>query len=56
MPKTVIFPLRVYEDLEKVSEELSLMAKKTGLCGDDGGFAYGDLSGSPKQPLRAGRV
>jgi hypothetical protein len=28
MPKTVGLPLRVYEDLEKVSEELSLMAKK----------------------------
>jgi hypothetical protein len=28
MAKTVNFPLRVYEDLIKVSEELSLMAKK----------------------------
>ena len=28
MAKTVEFPLRVYEDLIKASEELSLMAKK----------------------------
>jgi hypothetical protein len=28
MTKTVDLPLRVYEDLVKVSEELSLMAKK----------------------------
>ncbi|MCL5876567.1 MAG: hypothetical protein M1540_01995 [Candidatus Bathyarchaeota archaeon] len=28
MPKTINLPLRVYEDLIKVSEELSLMAKK----------------------------
>jgi hypothetical protein len=28
MTKTVVLPLRVYEDLVKVSEELSLMAKK----------------------------
>ncbi len=28
MVKSVNFPLRVYEDLVKVSEELSLMAKK----------------------------
>ncbi len=28
MVKTVSLPLRVYEDLVKVSEELSLMAKK----------------------------
>ncbi len=28
MPKTVDLPLRVYEDLVKVSQELSLMAKK----------------------------
>ncbi len=28
MAKTVNLPLRVYEDLVKVSEELSLMAKK----------------------------
>jgi hypothetical protein len=28
MVKTVVLPLRVYEDLVKVSEELSLMAKK----------------------------
>jgi hypothetical protein len=29
MPKTVDLPLRVYEDLGKVSEEISLMAKKS---------------------------
>ncbi len=29
MTKAVSLPLRVYEDLVKVSEELSLMAKKT---------------------------
>ncbi len=28
MTKTVVLPLRVFEDLVKVSEELSLMAKK----------------------------